>query len=172
MAQTGILQRRDLKANLEANPPIDGEIVLATDTNEYGWANGSGGVIWKDLQFMQPIKTVTEPPTGLEADDIGTVYLVVTELISIAVTPQNGDIDTGTTQTVQYTATGTYGDGTTSDITSDVSWVNDDPTNVAITINGLASYLNNGTAYDNIVTITATLKGVSGIAPLNLYWGG
>lgn len=36
MANTGILYRRNSKANLIADPPILGEIVFAIDTEEYG----------------------------------------------------------------------------------------------------------------------------------------
>ena len=167
MADTGILQRRDIKANLILNPPIDGEIVYATDTDEHGWVSNSV-LYWKQLDLVQPIVQVATAPTGAETDPIGTVYLVVTPLVSIAITPQNGAINTTTTQTVQYTATATWGDGSTSDITSDVVWTNDDPTKVAITTDGLASYLNTGTQYSNIVTVTATKSGVSGVAPLTL----
>ena len=48
MALTGILFRRDTKAALINNPPVDGEVVLATDTNEYG-ATLNGELIWREM---------------------------------------------------------------------------------------------------------------------------
>ena len=169
MAQTGILQRRGLKADLITNPPIDGEIVYATDTDEHGWVK-NGVLYWKLMDKFQPILTVLSPPSGNENDTAGTVYLVVEGIVSIAVTPVNGVIHTtlSTAQTVQYTATATWGDGSTSDITSVVSWINNDTTNVNITLNGLASYNFQGTTYVNTVRVTATLDGLSGSTDLEL----
>jgi len=158
MALTGILQRRNTKAFLDSNPPIEGEIVYATDTHEHGWSDGAGGVTWKNLINMQPILTVTAPPTGLESDLVGTVYLVVTTIVSIAVTPANGIILSVTTPTpVQYLATATYGDGTTSDVSSSVQWTSNDVL-VTVSATGLAEYIGSS-GHNANVTITATLDG-------------
>ena len=48
MAETGIICRRDTKANLELNKPILGELVFSTDTEEHGWVV-NGELVWKDL---------------------------------------------------------------------------------------------------------------------------
>jgi hypothetical protein len=48
MALTGILLRRDDKENLKLEPPIEGEIVFAKDTNEYG-AKVGNELIWKAI---------------------------------------------------------------------------------------------------------------------------
>lgn len=50
MASTGIIFRRDTKANLLLNPPVQGEIVFAVDTNEFGTLL-EGSVIWNDLFY-------------------------------------------------------------------------------------------------------------------------
>lgn len=166
MASTGILQRRDIKANLLANPPIDGEIVYATDTDEHGFVNG-GVLYWKKMDMLQPIKTVTSPPTGLENDPIGTVYLLVNSIISIAITPTNGNIDTNTpAPSVQYTATATYGDGTTSDVTNSVNWLSDNNL-VTVSTTGLAEYTG-ASNYTGVANITSELNGVVGTTILNL----
>jgi len=51
MADTGIVLRRDLKQNLENNPPRNGELIYATDSGEHGWSNvkDNGKLVWKDL---------------------------------------------------------------------------------------------------------------------------
>ena len=85
-------------------------------------------------------------------------------LSSIAVTPANPSIGTGTTQ--QFTATGTYSDGSTQNITSQATWTSSSP---AATIDnqpsspsrGLATGVSAGTT-----TITAALSGISGITTL------
>ena len=53
-------------------------------------------------------------------------------ITSLAIAPSNASVQPGTTQ--QYTATATYGNNTTGDVTSQVTW-STSPTNVA-TING------------------------------------
>ena len=60
----------------------------------------------------------------------------------------------GTTQ--QFAATGTYTDGTTADLTPQVTWASANPAVASISGTGLASGLGQGTA-----GITATLGGVS-----------
>src|SRR5439155_1662556 len=91
----------------------------------------------------------------------GETTLTVTNatLASIAVTPTNPSIPNGTTR--QFTATGTYSDFTTQDLTTQVAW-SSSAAGVATISNaggsqGLATSVAAGTA-----TITATLGGVSG----------
>src|SRR2546425_236632 len=49
-----------------------------------------------------------------------TLTVVARSLVSISVTPTNPSVAKGLTQ--QFTATGTYNDGSTQDITASVSW--------------------------------------------------
>ncbi len=91
----------------------------------------------------------------------GTTAFTVTSatLVSIAVTPSNPSKAKGLTQ--QFTATGTYTDSTTQDITASVAWSSSDTAVASISnaagSRGLASALNAGTA-----TITATSGATSG----------
>ena len=80
-----------------------------------------------------------------------TLTVTAHALVSIAVTPANPSIINGTTQ--QFTATGTYTDHTTADITATVTWASTNSTTVAsIGPNtGLATSLGAGTT-----SITAT----------------
>jgi trimeric autotransporter adhesin len=84
-------------------------------------------------------------------------------LVSIAVTPATGSLPVGRTR--QFTATGTFSDTTTADITAQVTWSSSDAAAVSISnaagSQGLATALAPGD-----VTLTATLTGVTGTATL------
>jgi N-acetylneuraminic acid mutarotase len=83
-------------------------------------------------------------------------------LSSIAVTPNAPHVATGLTQ--QFSATGTYSDSTTADLTAKVSWTSATPTVGTInSSSGLAKALAVGSA-----TITAKSGSVSGSATLNV----
>lgn len=76
-------------------------------------------------------------------------------IISISITPDQSKIAEGFTQ--QYSAMAVYSDGTTSPITSDITWVSSDPNIAIIDNNGLATVqVSNGTSY-----ITAKYKGIT-----------
>ena len=76
-------------------------------------------------------------------------------LQSIAVTPANPSINQSQTQ--QFTATGTYSDGSTKDVTTSVSWTSSNTAVVSIGVNtGLAAGITPGTSQ-----ITATLGSVA-----------
>ena len=75
-------------------------------------------------------------------------------LATITLTPVNPSVPAGTT--VQLTATGTYSDGSTLDLTDLASWSTSDPT-VSVSPAGVATGLSNGSA-----TVSAQLDAVSG----------
>ena len=77
-------------------------------------------------------------------------------LVSIEVTPADSLIP-ALGQTQQFTATGTYSDDTTQDITDQVAWSSTNPSVVTINTTGLATGVSEGGA-----GINATLSGVSG----------
>ncbi len=84
-----------------------------------------------------------------------TTNNTVATLTSISVMPTNSSIAVGTTQ--QLTATGHYSDGSTQDLTTQVTWSSTDTTKVTINSTGLAYGVTTGSS-----TITATLAGISG----------
>ena len=93
----------------------------------------------------------------------GSTILTVTPptLVSISVAPSAPSIAAGTQQ--QFTATGTYTDGSTQNLTSSVSW-NSSAINVAtVASSGLASSVAAGTA-----TISATSGSITGVATLTV----
>src|SRR5262249_30802593 len=91
----------------------------------------------------------------------GSATLTVTPqpLVSIAVTPANPSVAAGLTQ--QYTATGTYADNSTQNLTSSVTWSSSNTAVATIASGGLATSLAQGTT-----TIQATQGAVMGSATL------
>jgi uncharacterized protein YjdB len=61
----------------------------------------------------------------------------------------------GSTQ--QFTATGTYWDGSTQNITNQVTWTSDTPAVITVNSSGLATCVSNG----NDASITASMDGVT-----------
>ncbi len=86
---------------------------------------------------------------------------VATTLTSITVTPANPAAPAGTTQ--QFTATGNYSNGTTSNLTSSVTWTSSATSIASINSAGLATAVSVGTS-----TITATSSSVSGSTVLTV----
>ena len=76
-------------------------------------------------------------------------------LVSIAVSPANPSIVAGTDQ--QFTATGTYSDTSTADISATVTWSSATPAKATVSASGLAHGVAMGTS-----TISAALGGVTG----------
>jgi hypothetical protein len=97
----------------------------------------------------------TSSPSGMNSSPI---------LTSITVTPPSPTISVGTSE--QFTAIGTYADGSTQNVTKTASW-SSSPTAVAVIQNtnqstpGVAAATAAGTA-----TITARLNGISGVTQL------
>ena len=93
----------------------------------------------------------------------GTVSLSVTAatLQSIAVTPANSSMSIGTTR--QFTATGTFSDSSTQDITGSVLWGSSNPAAATINNQGLAT-----SAATGVTVISATVGSVVGITNLNV----
>jgi len=97
--------------------------------------------------------TITATQAGVSGAT--TVTVTPATLVSIAITPSNPSIANGTS--VQLTATGTFSDGSTQDLTTSVSWTSEDTTIATPHPGGLAT----GTGV-GMTTITATQAGVSG----------
>jgi len=91
--------------------------------------------------------TDSSTPTPLTADQ--PLSILIYELTTITVTPANPTILEG--QNVQFTATGTFADMTTSDITSTVTWDTTNPSVATVNSTGMAT----GTGL-GAVTISAT----------------
>jgi hypothetical protein len=107
--------------------------------------------------------TATDPATGIA----GSATLTVTPaaLVSIAVTPPSPSIALGTSQ--QFTATGTYTDDTTQDLTTAVTWSSSDE-GVATIGNAAGSHGLAASAATGGTSITATdpARGITGSTTL------
>lgn len=82
-------------------------------------------------------------------------------LVSIAISPSAVSILPGSTQ--QLTATGTYSDNSTQNLTSSVSWTSSSTIVASISNLGLATAISTG-----ITTVTASLTGVQATATLTV----
>jgi hypothetical protein len=110
--------------------------------------------------------TLSPAPTNAPSDRVDGIFGVGTAVLaSIAVTPVSPRVAAGLNE--QFTAMGTYSDGTMADLTSQVLWASSH-TGVASISNagghqGLARALKRGST-----TIRATLDGVVGAATLTV----
>lgn len=84
-------------------------------------------------------------------------------LETVTLQPPSLDIGVGATQ--QFTAYGTYEDGTRSQITSGLVWTSSDSVDVPITAGGLLTGVNVTSA---AVTITGSAQGLSGTATVSV----
>jgi len=116
---------------------------IATVTDNSGVTSGYPGLYYIDPNGDVP------PPTDVIFDSFVAGQVNGPVLTSLAITPNPASVPTGSS--VQLTATGTYTDGTTANISSSASWVSSNPAVATINANGLASGVAPGT-----VTITAT----------------
>jgi hypothetical protein len=83
------------------------------------------------------------------------------QLVSISVTPANPSIPMGVTE--QFAASGTYSDGTTHDMTMQVTWRSSNTSVATVNSSGLATAVAAGTA-----TITGTSGSISGSTTLTV----
>ena len=95
------------------------------------------------------------PSVALDNQTTTTTVTIGVALQSIAVTPANPNVPKGQTQ--QFTATGTYSDNSTQNLTSQVTWGSATTSVATITTTGLATAVATGTS-----TISATLGAISG----------
>ena len=91
---------------------------------------------------------ITSPPDTLTVGTSNTPTLV-----SIAVTPSSPTINVGVTQ--QFTATGTFSDGSTQNISSTANWGSTTQSVASVNSSGVATGITGGTT-----AITASLPGV------------
>ncbi len=107
--------------------------------------------------------TITATVGGISGT--ATVTVIVAKLVGITIAPQNPSTPKGSQ--LQFKATGTYNDGSTIDVTSQVTWSTDAPGVATISnangTNGLATAVAPGKT-----TVSATLDGVTGTTVLTV----
>jgi uncharacterized protein YjdB len=140
-------------------------------TDTVTWSSSAAGVATiSNGVSTQGVATAVAHGSSTITATLGTISnsttLTVTNgvLQSIVVTPANSTVALGTVR--QFTATGTYLDGsttTTQDITDIVTWSSSSVSVASITISGATTALKTGTT-----TITATLGTISGNTQLTV----
>jgi hypothetical protein len=168
--------------SIETSPDV--ATVGITQTQQYtamgAYSDGSHADLTADSEWISSNETVaTIDVNGLATGmaqgttDITATYDGITSnvatlsvtaspvtLVSISVTPVNATIEEE--EAYQFTATGTYSDESTSDLTTVVMWESSDNGVATIDVNGLAVGVAQGTTnitatYDGVPSNTATL---------------
>jgi phospholipase C len=131
-------------------------------TNSVTWSTGDASIATINSQGVAASVTVgSTAVTAVSGAISGSTTLTVTSanLVSIALTPAIPTIPSGTT--LQFTATGTFTDGSTQNITDTVQWSSETPAVATISnaapTQGLATSVGAGTT-----TITASSGAVAG----------
>ncbi|MEA3222260.1 MAG: Ig-like domain-containing protein, partial [Thermodesulfobacteriota bacterium] len=125
-------------------------------------ASGSQGYA---TSVSMGLAIITATDSGTEISGITNLTVTAAMLESIAVTPANPEIPLGNAQ--QFTATGTYSDSTTQDITTSITW-SSSASGVATISNasGSQGYASSIGIGSTIVTATDSETGVSGTTVL------
>lgn len=141
-----------------------------TITGSVTWSktNGTGAVSISSAGLVttmggsQGTVTITASLSEISGSTVLTV--APPALVSIAVTPSNPSVAFGNTQ--QFTATGTYTDNSTQNITGNVTWSETNGTGVAaISTSGLVTTSSGSLG---TVTITASQNGINGNTTLTI----
>ena len=123
---------------------LDCPVVEGVETFRFGLSGALNGAIARVSGRISILDNATAPT-----------------LLGIVVTPANPSIAVGADQ--QFTATGTFSDASTADLTSSVTWASGSPAAATISAGGLAHGASAGTS-----TISATLGAVSGSTVLTV----
>jgi len=134
----------------------------------FSGSGDSGSAVAKDGQFVGLVfagstsySIVCKASHIIDGLGIAVEPTVLKELVAIAVEPASASVAVGAAQ--QFTATGTYDDGSTADITSQAAWSSSNIAVAAIDASGLAT----GTAV-GFATIAAGYEGFVGSATLEV----
>ncbi|MGA3093578.1 MAG: Ig-like domain repeat protein [Terriglobales bacterium] len=183
-ALTQTVNKANTTVNLasSANPSVYGSSVTFTATVTPSTATGtvtfadggttlgtgtiSGGIATYSTSTLAVGSNSITASYGGDANDSGSTSATLTQtvqnsvtLTSISVTPQNAALPIGATQ--QFTATGTYSNGTQGNVTSTATWTTSDGTIATITAAGIATGVAEGP-----VTITAAVGAINGSATI------
>ena len=166
-------------SNGVVNTSYSNTLTASGGTLPYTWAV-AGGALPTGLTLNSATGAISGMPTAtgsfsftVQATDSGTPKQTVTKVLSItitvppptltsiALTPSSPTITSSATQ--QFTATGTYSDASTQNITSQVTWTSSITSVATITSTGMATGVSVGSS-----TITAVLSGITGSTTLTV----
>ena len=126
-------------------------------TSDVTWTSSNSAVatIFANGSATGEASGTTNITAALSGVTSPNVKLTVTAVTSIMITPvASQNLDVGATQ--QFSAIGTYSNGSSANISAQVTWLSSNPQVATIYSNGLATAVAAGTA-----NITATLGGVT-----------
>src|SRR5205823_3430576 len=137
-----------------------------TQTNSCGTSLAAGASCTVNVTFRPTATgtrtgTLTVTDSGNDSPQTASLSGTGIALTSIAVTPANLSIPKGNPQ--QFTATGTYTDGSQQNLTSTATWNSSQPTFATINSAGLATTLAQGSS-----TISATSGSIVGSTTLTV----
>ena len=116
-------------------------------------AISSSGLVTGKASGSTSVTASLSGMTGTASLEVQTVTVTKT-LKSIAVTPSTVSLAPGATQ--QFTATATYSDGSTANISTSATWISASPSIATINSSGLATGVAGGST-----TVSASLSGIS-----------
>jgi hypothetical protein len=137
-------------------------------TSSVTWTSSSSGIATLSnssgsIGLATGVSPGTVTVSAIFNGQVGTATLTVTNatLTSITVSPITAAISVGGSQ--QFTAKGTFSDGSVAGITNQVSWTSSNPAIATVTAIGAANGGSAGTS-----TISASMNGVTGTAILTV----
>ena len=139
----------------------DGSTPLGSVTLVNGTATLTTSTLAVGVHHISATYTPASPGPYATSQTTLDETITAAALVSIAVTPANPTLKVGQMQ--QFTATGTYADNSTQDLTSTVTWTSDAPSVASVAANGTGTGQSPGTAH-----VTATLRSVSGQATVTV----
>ncbi|WP_194862958.1 kelch repeat-containing protein [Myxococcus sp. AB036A] len=147
----------------------DGRVVDLDASTSSQWTSSAPQVASVEPRQDGTVKvTALKPGSAIitvnadEASGEATLNVTDARLLSLQVSPANASVPVGVTQ--QFTAQGSYSDGTTVDVTNNATWTTSDAAIATVSSTGLGT----GVAAGGPVAITATLGGVSGTAQFTI----
>ena len=109
--------------------------------------------------------TISASLSGISSNSV-TATITAATLQSISITPGTATVAAGNSQ--QFTATGTYSNNTTQNITSQVAWTS---SNTGVTINAAGLATTTDAAINQTANISASMSGVTAATPAVLTVG-
>jgi hypothetical protein len=124
--------------NNQSTQNVTSTVVWATSKSVVAAINGNG------LATARAVGKATITVTSGSVSETGTLTVTPPVLSALAITPSNSSVVLGTNE--QLTATGTFSDGSTQDMSSSVTWASTKPAVASIAASGRATSWSIGTA--------------------------
>ena len=143
----------------------DGSTQLLTSVTWSSSATNTASVNSSGLASGLAIGQATISATSGSVTGSATLTVSGATLVSIVVTPANSAMAVGTSK--QFTATGSFSDSSTQDITASALWASSNPAAVTINNQGVASSFATGTT--TIIASVGSVNGSTGLTVSNTH---